>query len=71
MIMIIILEGFTSRVSRASPMVLNIWLPSVKFIAKQSKFAPLAQEISIPPPNSCSLPAGERRNTVVHLPKAV
>jgi len=40
---------------RASPTVLSMWLHTVKFIAKRSKCAGLAQEIGFPAPNSCSL----------------
>jgi hypothetical protein len=40
---------------RASPTVLTMWLQTVKFIARKSKCAGLAQEISFSAPNSCSL----------------
>jgi hypothetical protein len=36
--------------------VLSMWLQTVKFIAKQSKCARLAQEIGFSAPNLCSLP---------------
>jgi hypothetical protein len=39
-----------------SPPVLNMWLQTVKFIAKKSKFAGLAQQIGFSAPNSWSLP---------------
>jgi hypothetical protein len=42
-------------VLRASPMVLSMWLQTVKFIATKSKCAGLAQKISFSAPNSCSL----------------
>jgi len=41
---------------RASPTVLSMWLPTVKFIAKKSKCAGLAQEMGLSAPNICSLP---------------
>jgi len=41
---------------RASPPVVSTWLRTVKFIAKKSKCAGLAQEIGFSAPNSCSLP---------------
>jgi hypothetical protein len=37
------------------PPVLSMWLQTVKFIAKKSKCASLAQEIDFSAPNSCSL----------------
>jgi len=42
-------------VLRASPPVLSMWLQTVKFIAKKSKFAGLAQEIGFSAPNSWRL----------------
>ncbi len=41
---------------RASPLVLSMCLQTVKFIAKKSKCASLAQEIGFSAPNLCSLP---------------
>jgi hypothetical protein len=41
---------------RASPLVLSMWLQTVKFIVKNSKCVGLAQEIGFSAPNSCSLP---------------
>jgi len=41
---------------RASPLVHSLWLRTVKFIAKKSKCAGLAQEIGFSASNSCSLP---------------
>jgi len=41
---------------RASPTVLSIRLQTVKFNAKKSKCAGLAQEIGFSAPNFCSLP---------------
>jgi hypothetical protein len=43
------------NVLRASPTVLSIWHQTVKFIAKKSKCAGLAQEIGFSAPNLCSL----------------
>jgi len=46
----------TWKLVRAPPTVLSMWLQTVKFIAKQSKSARLAQEIGFSAPNLCSLP---------------
>ncbi len=45
----------TCQVSAASPLVLNMWLQTVKFIAEKSKCAGLAQEIGFFAPNLCIL----------------
>jgi hypothetical protein len=46
----------SSQVVRASPMLLSMWVHTVKFIAKKAKCGSLAQEIGFFAPNSCSLP---------------
>ncbi len=49
--------GLTEKaLLRASPLVLSMWLQTVKFVVKKSKCAGSAQEIGFSAPNACSLP---------------
>jgi hypothetical protein len=51
-----VFAGVGGDARTASPPVLNMWLQTVKFIAKKSKYADLAQQIGFSAPNSWSLP---------------
>ncbi len=48
-------QKLNQQIPKTSPLVLNMWLQTVKFIVRKSKCAGLAQEIGFPAPNSCTL----------------